>query len=373
MLEAFKGDPLGSARFFAKWPAAAECAEVWARQPSMHTLLAISAIAQGLAAGGDNLPAALMVDTLRWPADGAALRDGLKSMALCTHTDPSRPRRLADVGAALDGIEDKHLVAAVQSVTSKWKIESATRSSAALSSGSRVVGKAAGCLWPSGLPAATDVQEAQAHPTEVSIAAVAQPPDVQVDRPNATTAQAKPATASPPPPPPPPQPASPIEDPFADLRIQFPPPAPTEMQVQFQELKLSPASSQQTSVVKFLSPTGLTDREGRWHWWLALAKVGLFVKDMYANTQHAQYGNCDAGAGSMGQAVVKTGGIGTILWMSTGRVYSPNATAHLEQLLRIAFPPFHAASETSGVLMGRMPVTGISLPATLDFSTGKFQ
>ena len=130
--------------------------------------------------------------------------------------------------------------------------------------------------------------------------------------------------------------------------------------MQFQVLKRTPASAPQTSVVKFISPTGLTDIEGRWHWWLELAKVGLFVKSMYANTEYAQYGNCEAGPGSKGQAVVKTNGLGTILWMATGRVYSSNATAQLQQLLEIVFPPFDT---TRSVCKGPQAVLDFSIEA----------
>ena len=76
MLEALKNDPLESARFFAKCPVAAKCAEVWSRQASMHSLLATSAVAQALAKVGDNVPAALLAETLKWPANGRALCDG---------------------------------------------------------------------------------------------------------------------------------------------------------------------------------------------------------------------------------------------------------------------------------------------------------
>ena len=390
MLEAFKNGPLESARFFAKWPVAAKCAEVWSRQASMHSLLATSAVAQALAKVGDNFPAALLAETLNWSANGCALCDGLRSLALCRHSHPCRSQRLSDICIALEGVDDQKLVEAVQSVAGAWDGGRAGLAKApvlcptsASVPGSHQTDQHANA----GTPTPIDLLRRVAHPdvrppegvsgqkcvspgagmveTECSSAVgttQVAPAALVGAAPVATVTQPTAGHLAFPPPS-----SSPGADPFADLRMKFPPLAPTELQKKFQVLKLTPASTAQTPVMKFSAPSGTTDREGRWHWWLTLAKVGLFVKEMYAHTEYACYANCDAGPGSQGQAVVKTRGRGTVLWMSTGRVYSPNARGGLDQLLRVVFTPFDAASASSGIIR-RGPVASVSPPAALDFS-----
>ena len=128
---------------------------------------------------------------------------------------------------------------------------------------------------------------------------------------------------------------------FLVLRQKYPPRDPVQLQDEFAAAKGCPASPPTAKQVRFDSPTGATDAEGRFLWWLELARLGIFVKQAYAGTTYEQYWNAVAFPGSQGQAVVRTDRC-TLLWMPTGRVNSPNATSETEKMLRIAFPPFDA-------------------------------
>ena len=130
-----------------------------------------------------------------------------------------------------------------------------------------------------------------------------------------------------------------ISDDCSTLKRNYPPPNPLDLHQQFQLLKTSPKSPPTASTVQFVSPTGSTDREGRFLLWLELAKIGIFVQQLFQSTPYESFSNSTAHPGSMGQAVIKSPK-GTILWMQTGRLYSPNATGDLASLLRVAFPPF---------------------------------
>ena len=55
--------------------------------------------------------------------------------------------------------------------------------------------------------------------------------------------------------------------------------------------------------------------------------------------RHGQFINAKPGLGSSGQSVIYTTD-GTIIWTSTGRVYSPNGNIKLQAQLRVIFEPF---------------------------------
>ena len=105
--------------------------------------------------------------------------------------------------------------------------------------------------------------------------------------------------------------------------------------------------------------------------WQELAKIGIFVQELYLGTDFLDHRNAFAGPGTKGQAVVKTQK-GTVLWMITGRVYSPNPDRELESLLRVVFPPFRPENDATGFANGRFPVlTPMSEP--LSFSCAPHQ
>ena len=137
-------------------------------------------------------------------------------------------------------------------------------------------------------------------------------------------------------------------DAFADLRSKHPPVDPAQLHNEFSDRKKTPASPPSTPTVQYCSPTGTTDREGRFLWWRELAKIGIFIKQVYAETPYQQYINASAMPGSLGQAVVKAHALEcTLLWMESGRLYSPNSKNNFDSLLRVVFEPFDAHAHGS--------------------------
>ena len=89
-----------------------------------------------------------------------------------------------------------------------------------------------------------------------------------------------------------------------------------------------------TQAFTFTPLTNGSDREIRWHVWMVLAKVVLFVRQLYAGTAFYSHYNCRAGMGSKGQIVVFNDvghqRLGTIIYMCRTRLlYSPNGEAEL--------------------------------------------
>ena len=347
MLEVYKGDHINSARFFAKWPMAADCVEVWSRSlgTNIHCLLAVSAVAMELTRMGDNVPAVFLAETLKWPVCAAALADGLGSLALCRHSHPGRSKWLSELAAAVKDKSNSELVSVIQMTAKKWQVVPAQlcqpTPSAPASSG----------IAASSQPGAVKSRYTPTHSVHNmrhhGLVATASGCDTRhLSRDVAATCN--------------------DTNDFIDLATKHPPMEPSLLQQQFLALKLTPAAPAGTTTVSFLSPTRTLDREARWLWWLELAKIGFFVKQVYGETK---YWNCIALPGSGGQAVVKTGK-GTLLWMSTGRVYSPNASGDMCQLLCVVFPPFFASAACSDIMLGRMPVSSFSAAAPLDFSLG---
>ena len=160
---------------------------------------------------------------------------------------------------------------------------------------------------------------------------------------------------------------------FADLREKWPRRDPKELCQQFKRLKLPPASAHPRTEFKYVSPTGIVDREGRWLRWQELAKVGIFVQELYIGTEFVAYGNAVAGPGTKGQAVVKTSRLGTILWMRTGRVYSPNPCPELEGVLRVVFPPLRPDVDCGGFQTRRFAPLIPAGPEPLLFDCGPHQ
>jgi len=298
-----------------------------------------------LLAMGDNVPAVFLAETLKWPECAAALADGLGSLARCRHSHPGRSKWLSVLAAAVKDKSVSELVSVIQMTAKKWQVVPAQLSqptpSAPASSG----------IAASSQPGAVKSRYTPTHSVHNmrhhGLVATASGCDTRhLSRDVAATCN--------------------DTNDFIDLATKHPPMEPSLLQQQFLALKLTPAAPAGTTTVSFLSQTRTLDREARWLWWLELAKIGFFVKQVYGETK---YWNCIALPGSGGQAVVKTGK-GTLLWMSTGRVYSPNAFGDMCQLLCIVFPPFFASTASSDIMLGRMPVTSLSAAAPLDFSLG---
>ena len=107
-------------------------------------------------------------------------------------------------------------------------------------------------------------------------------------------------------------------------------------------------------------PPGFDERTARWHFWAALSKCGFFVTEYYAFTPYSGYSNCYAGPGSKGQQVVYTKSHGTILWMSSGRVYCPNPKKDTFERLAVFLDPWQPMSNGTQAFDGRFPSFGTS-------------
>ena len=76
---------------------------------------------------------------------------------------------------------------------------------------------------------------------------------------------------------------------------------------------------------------------------VAIAAVGRGCR----GCRGQQRANAVAMKGTKSQAIVKST-TGTILWMNTGRVYSPNPDTDLGALLQVVFPPLHPQRARAG-------------------------
>jgi hypothetical protein len=127
-----------------------------------------------------------------------------------------------------------------------------------------------------------------------------------------------------------------------DLRAKIAPVDPRKLKEQYQTLKQSPVTSCTAEVFHFSPPKELSDRERRWLFWGHLASIGVFVREHYVGMnfegiKDEDFCNATAGLGGQGQFVVFTDHEGTILCMTTGRLYSPNAEGDLNARLRVEF------------------------------------
>ena len=147
---------------------------------------------------------------------------------------------------------------------------------------------------------------------------------------------------------------------FADLRAQHPPMDPALLLQDMARLVQQPASPPGTPIVKYVPPEAATPRMAKWFWWMALARIGIFVREMYIHTPFAPAVNAAAGIGTSGQEVVRSS-IGTIIWMKKDkRISCPNGTPELFQRLAWGFPAFNPVADLAnfhrGVCLSRSPM-----------------
>ena len=81
-------------------------------------------------------------------------------------------------------------------------------------------------------------------------------------------------------------------------------------------------------------------RARRWHWWRALARIKVYVQQLYVHTPFAARSNAVA-AGNPGQEVVRLTSAGvkaTITWVpSDRRIVVSHANAAIQSKLTVGF------------------------------------
>ena len=94
----------------------------------------------------------------------------------------------------------------------------------------------------------------------------------------------------------------------------------------------------------------------RWHWWRELAKVQIYVKELYLYTQWSTRINSSA-TGNPGQEVVRTP-YGTVTWVpSDKRIVAPTLNRRLQVLITTAFPPWDPSTDMQRRYhRGRIPI-----------------
>ena len=113
----------------------------------------------------------------------------------------------------------------------------------------------------------------------------------------------------------------------------------------FTQLLSSPRSPPDTPISKFETPGVSCPRLRRWLWWLALAEIGIRMKELYAFTPWEHLTNSTSAIGTSSQEVARTP-YGTITWMiSAKRLCSPNGGAELLQRIRVGFPPLDLVAD----------------------------
>ena len=103
MLRVLESDPASVGLFFAAYPLAAKCIKFWKEHQVMHPFHAVSAIAQGLARAGDNIPCSALAQTLEYPDTSEVLVAALRRLGQCQHTHPARAERLQRASEKLSG------------------------------------------------------------------------------------------------------------------------------------------------------------------------------------------------------------------------------------------------------------------------------
>jgi len=130
----------------------------------------------------------------------------------------------------------------------------------------------------------------------------------------------------------------------------------SELESRYKSNAKQPRSPSGTEVFKFDKDPGMSDREARWQFWLALAETGFVTEEVAFNTECYNHANCHAGIGAQGQFVVHTQ-LGPVLWMhNTKRVYSQSPRGDLLQRLATRFGPY-TATFNDQVNAGRSPHT----------------
>ena len=287
---------------------AIECTQVWSKVPNTLALLAVSSIAMELEAVGDQIPAPSLCSTLCWPIDTRELITELASFAKCRHVHPLRADRMSQLVNQLQSkkFDGRTIAGEVQKVAAaSWRAKDGS-STDAIPISTRAAGAAP--PRPKMQPAACQsLHEATDLGTTLPAGNAHTPTRKSQSRSTKKGLQAD-------------------ENTFADLWAKHRPVDPKELHAQLQEAKQDPASTGNVQTVEFkpsqFGTKQYSEREGRWLFWQELGRIGVFVRELYMGTKNWQFSNADAGPGSKGQCVVFSEQ-GTILWMSTGRVYRP--------------------------------------------------
>ncbi|CAK0820532.1 unnamed protein product [Prorocentrum cordatum] len=145
------------------------------------------------------------------------------------------------------------------------------------------------------------------------------------------------------------------ESDFADLRAKHPPSDPEMLAQAWAPLAQGQDASQGMTILKFVPLVGPDRRESKWLWWMALARVGFYVRELYGFTNFAGSANSSAGVGTPGQEVVRTP-LGTVIGMCRDkRIYTPSGGPGLTARLALRFPIYNPVVDMAGFHCGRMP------------------
>ncbi len=120
-LDIFGASRGASAHFFATWPEAARCVQLWEHVRIPHALLAATELSRVLQSLGDVVPAASLAELLKWPQNTQELRTALAHFATCTHSHTQGKERLEDVVKAIADKSDVQLVSTMRAVAvTQW-------------------------------------------------------------------------------------------------------------------------------------------------------------------------------------------------------------------------------------------------------------
>ena len=103
--------------------------------------------------------------------------------------------------------------------------------------------------------------------------------------------------------------------------------------------RASPCSPPGTQILRFEADSMQDVRRRRWQWWLRLALVRIYVRDLYLHTPWANLSNASS-SGNSGQEVVRTN-YGTCTWIPSDlRISIANNSRVLLERLSLAFYPW---------------------------------
>jgi len=369
------GDDMAAiASIFSKYPNAVKCLASWKDEADMLPTLLACAISEGLSMAGDAVPAKLFVQSLGNIGNLSQLIEALHKLSECTHSHSSRGARLGHIVEALQHTTRVEAFSKLQAVLTSWTAVGISPTTSAITQAAPMEGAVAGLEHRPPAATARSAHAQVAASTDMSTLPRAQIPDTRATgvasmTPSSTTES----------------PVMPViswesstvgrsqrgpprkclecdVNTFADLRSRWPPVDPASSHKEYLSRTSAPQSAGTVDTFLLLPPEGCSPRESRWHFWLAMADIGIFVKELFLGTPHVSDANSTAGLGAKGQHVVYAGpNLGTVLLMErTGRLFSPNATEELKRRLRIRFPPFISTVNGAEACHGRWPATATS-------------
>ena len=149
---------------------------------------------------------------------------------------------------------------------------------------------------------------------------------------------------------------------YEDLRKSHPLPDPVPLLAAYAP---SQKAAEDAEILKFQADAGETDpRVKEWLFWLALASVGVFVREAWAGTKYVDKKimgvnvvkiNAEPGPGAPGQYVVK-GKHGTVIWMTRSKRLSVTRGGDdFMKRLRKRFLEWDIATDGAGFTKGNVP------------------